>query len=52
LSGRVAESRTPSRMVGTVEAHRANICSKLSLQGANSLLVYAMEHRDELNCLA
>jgi len=36
----------------TVEAHRANICSKLSLQGANSLLVYAMEHRDELNCLA
>jgi DNA-binding NarL/FixJ family response regulator len=32
----------------TVEAHRANICQKLSLQGSNSLLVFAVEHRDEL----
>jgi DNA-binding NarL/FixJ family response regulator len=35
----------------TVEAHRANICQKLSLQGSNSLLVFALEHRDELSGL-
>jgi DNA-binding NarL/FixJ family response regulator len=35
----------------TVEAHRANICQKLSLQGSNSLLVFAVEHRDELSGL-
>lgn len=32
----------------TVEAHRANICGKLKLRGANRLLQFAIEHRDEL----
>jgi DNA-binding NarL/FixJ family response regulator len=35
----------------TVEAHRANICAKLSLQGSNCLLQFALEHRDALNCI-
>lgn len=35
----------------TVETHRANICAKLELRGANSLLQFALEHRDELNTL-
>lgn len=35
----------------TVESHRANICSKLNLQGSNILLQYALEHRDELSQL-
>jgi two-component system, NarL family, response regulator DegU len=33
----------------TVESHRANICTKLSLKGPNILLQFALEHRDELN---
>ena len=32
----------------TVETHRANICQKLGLNGANSLLRFALEHRSEL----
>ena len=36
----------------TVEAHRANICAKLSLEGNNSLLMFALELRDALNCLS
>ena len=32
----------------TVETHRANICQKLGLNGANSLLRFALEHRTEL----
>jgi DNA-binding NarL/FixJ family response regulator len=32
----------------TVETHRANICQKLCLNGANSLLRFALEHRTEL----
>jgi len=32
----------------TVEAHRANICNKLSLKGSNSLLQYALENRSSL----
>jgi DNA-binding NarL/FixJ family response regulator len=32
----------------TVEAHRANICSKLGLQGSHSLLQFALEHRRAL----
>jgi DNA-binding NarL/FixJ family response regulator len=32
----------------TVEAHRANICAKLDLHGANSLLQFAIEHRAAL----
>lgn len=35
----------------TVESHRANICTKLNLQGSNILLQYALEHRDELSLL-
>ncbi len=32
----------------TVETHRANICQKLGLNGANSLLRFALEHKSEL----
>ena len=32
----------------TVEAHRANICSKLSLRGSHSLLQFALENRSSL----
>lgn len=32
----------------TVEAHRANICTKLSLHGSHSLLQFALEHRGAL----
>ena len=32
----------------TVEAHRANICSKLDLQGSHSLLHFALENRSAL----
>lgn len=32
----------------TVEAHRANICSKLDLRGAHSLLQFALENRSSL----
>jgi two-component system response regulator NreC len=35
----------------TVESHRAKICSKLGLKGANSLLQYAIENRDALSAL-
>jgi two-component system response regulator DegU len=32
----------------TVEAHRANICSKLGLRGSHSLLYFALDHKSEL----
>ncbi len=32
----------------TVEAHRANICTKLDLRGSNSLLQFALENRSSL----
>jgi DNA-binding NarL/FixJ family response regulator len=32
----------------TVETHRASICQKLQLSGANSLLRFALEHKTEL----
>lgn len=35
----------------TVETHRANICEKLELIGANRLLQFALENRDALNQL-
>jgi two-component system, NarL family, response regulator DegU len=35
----------------TVETHRANISSKLMLKGPNSLLQFAVEHRDALKQL-
>jgi DNA-binding NarL/FixJ family response regulator len=51
----VAEKKT-SRQIGaelfisprTVEAHRANICSKLELRGSHSLLQFALENRSSL----
>ena len=51
----VAEKKT-SKEIGaelfisprTVEAHRANICSKLELTGSNSLLQFALENRSYL----
>lgn len=51
----VAEKKT-SRQIGeelfisvrTVEAHRANICTKLGLQGSHSLLQFALENRSAL----
>ncbi len=36
--------------IKTVENHRSNICRKLDLRGANSLLMFAIEHKDDL-CL-
>jgi len=35
----------------TVESHRANISTKLSLKGSNSLMQFALEHRDALEHL-
>jgi DNA-binding NarL/FixJ family response regulator len=35
----------------TVDTHRANICHKLRLKGANSLLRFALEHKSELLAL-
>jgi DNA-binding CsgD family transcriptional regulator len=32
----------------TVETHRAHICQKLQLNGANALLRFALQHRSEL----
>jgi len=32
----------------TVETHRASICAKLEISGANSLLEYALEHKWKL----
>ncbi len=32
----------------TVEAHRANICTKLDLHGSHSLLYFALSHKNEL----
>jgi DNA-binding NarL/FixJ family response regulator len=32
----------------TVETHRGNICNKLGLSGANSLLRFALQHKSEL----
>jgi DNA-binding NarL/FixJ family response regulator len=32
----------------TVEAHRANICTKLDLRGSHSLLYFALSHKSEL----
>lgn len=55
---RVAAGRTSRQIadelyvsVRTVENHRANICAKLELRGANALLRYALEHRSDLSSL-
>ena len=51
----IAEKKT-SRQIGaelfisprTVEAHRANICTKLDLRGSHSLLQFALENRSAI----
>jgi DNA-binding NarL/FixJ family response regulator len=51
----IAEKKT-SRVIAaelfisprTVEAHRANICTKLNLHGSHSLIQFALEHRSAL----
>lgn len=55
---RVAAGRTSREIaaelfvsVRTVENHRANICAKLGLRGANALLRFALEHRADLASL-
>jgi DNA-binding CsgD family transcriptional regulator len=35
----------------TVHTHRNNICTKLNLHGARGLLLFALEHREELRNL-
>jgi DNA-binding NarL/FixJ family response regulator len=35
--------------VRTVENHRANICSKLSLHGTHALMKFALKHKSELS---
>lgn len=51
----IAEKKTSKEIAAelfisprTVEAHRANICGKLDLHGANSLLQFAIENRSSL----
>lgn len=55
---RIAEKKSTKQIAGelhvsprTVETHRANICNKLELKGSNSLLQFAIEHRDALSAL-
>jgi DNA-binding NarL/FixJ family response regulator len=52
---RIADNRTSKEIAKefgvsyrTVEAHRANICSKLGLRGSHRLLQFSIEHRAEL----
>jgi DNA-binding NarL/FixJ family response regulator len=51
----IAEKKTSREIAGelfisqrTVEAHRANICSKLELRGSHSLLQFALENRSAI----
>jgi len=55
---RIAEKKSTKHIAAelnvsprTVETHRANICEKLALKGNNSLLQFAIEHRDVLSNL-
>ena len=52
---RIADNRTSKEIAKelgisprTVEAHRANICTKLDLHGCHRLLQFSLEHRAEL----
>jgi DNA-binding NarL/FixJ family response regulator len=52
----IADSKTSAQIaqelfvsVRTVEHHRANICTKLSLHGSNALLRFALAHKSELS---
>jgi len=56
---RIAEKKTSREIAAelhvsprTVETHRTNICTKLSLKGSNSLLQFAIENREALSTLA
>lgn len=56
---RIAEKKTSREIAAelhvsprTVETHRTNICTKLSLKGSNSLLQFALENRESLSSLA
>lgn len=56
---RIAEKKTSREIASelhvsprTVETHRTNICTKLSLKGSNSLLQFALENREALDSLA
>jgi DNA-binding NarL/FixJ family response regulator len=56
---RIAEKKTTKEIAQelevsprTIESHRASISSKLGLKGNNSLLQFAIEHRDTLASLA
>ncbi len=56
---RIAEKKTSREIAAelhvsprTVETHRTNICTKLSLKGTNSLLQFALENRESLSSLA
>lgn len=56
---RIAEKKSSKEIAAelsvsprTVESHRANICTKLDLKGSNSLLQFALEHRDALGGLS
>ncbi len=56
---RIAEKKTTKEIAQelevsprTIETHRANISSKLALKGGNSLMQFAIEHRDTLANLA
>jgi DNA-binding NarL/FixJ family response regulator len=56
---RIAQKKTSREIAAelhvsprTVETHRTNICTKLSLKGSNSLLQFAIENREALNSLA
>jgi len=55
---RIAEKKSTKEIAAelkisprTVETHRANIGTKLNLKGSNSLLQFAIEHRDALSSL-
>lgn len=55
---RIAEKKTSREIAAelhvsprTIETHRTNICTKLSLKGANSLLQFALENRESLSSL-
>ena len=55
---RIAQKKTSREIAAelhisprTVETHRTNICTKLSLKGSNSLLQFAIENREALKAL-
>jgi DNA-binding NarL/FixJ family response regulator len=52
----IAETKTTKQIAAelfvsprTIDHHRASICSKLDLEGANALLKFALEHKSDLS---